>query len=89
MRGSLGAVKVNFTSHSDRRCEAGRTHSAEDAGDLQDKVEFSAARDLARALCRLERLRLELREEKREARIIVMRVPYLGHPHIEHGRDVF
>ena len=56
----------------EEREEGERTHSAKDAGDLEDKVKLCPARYLARSLCGLERLGLELGEEERETGVVVV-----------------
>ena len=60
------------------RIDAVPTHPAEHTCDLEDEVELRTPGYLARALGGLQRLRLELREEQCEARVVVVRVADLG-----------
>lgn len=64
------------------------THSAEDAGDLEDEVELGPPGDFTRALRCLERFRLELREQQREAGIVVVWVSDFNYRRIDSRRHV-
>ena len=56
-----------------------RTHLAEDARDLQYKVELGATGDLACPLRSLEGLRLQLGEQQGQTWIVIVRIPDLGY----------
>lgn len=65
------------------------THSTEDSGVVKHKVELGLLWDLARSLRCLKSEGSELREEKSETWIVVVRIPNHRHGEVDAGLKVF